>query len=107
MNMLKKILSIVLCAALLLGCLPAAFAEEDASAFGMAERLSSVLDDPEMPDFEYDRKLRRLEELEAEHPELAREDSPTKRVGGAVLSDFQEVVHPVPLACRMYSRWKN
>ena len=56
-----------------------------------------VLDDPEMPDFEYDRKLRRLEELEAEHPELAREDSPTKRVGGAVLSDFQEVVHPVPL----------
>ena len=48
--MLKKILSIVLCAALLLGCLPAAFAEEDDTAFGMAERLPSVLDDPEIPD---------------------------------------------------------
>ena len=56
-----------------------------------------VLDDPQLPDFEYDRLLRELEELEQAHPELAREDSPTKRVGGAALSQFQQVVHPVPL----------
>ena len=56
-----------------------------------------VLDDPDMLDFEYDAKLRRLEELEAEHPELAQEDSPTKRVGGAALSAFEQVRHPVPL----------
>ena len=56
-----------------------------------------VLDDPDMLDFEYDAKLRRLEELEAEHPELAQEDSPTKRVGGAALSAFEQVQHPVPL----------
>ena len=56
-----------------------------------------VLDDPEMPDFEYDRLLRELEELEAAYPELARADSPTRRVGGEALSQFEKVVHPVPL----------
>ena len=56
-----------------------------------------VLDDPNMQDFEYDRLLRELEELEAKHPELAREDSPTKRVGGEALSQFEKVAHPVPL----------
>lgn len=56
-----------------------------------------VLDDPTMQDFEYDRLLRELEELEAAHPELAREDSPTKRVGGEALSQFEKVAHPVPL----------
>lgn len=56
-----------------------------------------VLDDPTMPDYEYDHKLRRLEELEAKYPELAAEDSPTKRVGGEALSTFQQVRHPVPL----------
>lgn len=56
-----------------------------------------VLDDPTMQDFEYDRLLRELEELEAAHPELAREDSPTKRVGGEALSQFEKVEHPVPL----------
>lgn len=56
-----------------------------------------VLDDPQMPDFEYDRLLRELEELEAAHPELAREDSPTKRVGGQALSKFEKVSHIVPL----------
>ena len=55
------------------------------------------LDKPEMPDFEYDRLLRELENLEAEHPELARVDSPTKRVGGKALSKFEKVLHPVPL----------
>ena len=56
-----------------------------------------VLDDPTMPDFEYDRLLRELEELEAEYPEFAAADSPTKRVGGEALSQFEKVNHPVPL----------
>lgn len=56
-----------------------------------------VLDDPQMHDFEYDRLLRELEILEAEHPEFVRADSPTKRVGGEALSKFEKVEHPVPL----------
>ena len=56
-----------------------------------------VLDDPTMPDFEYDHLLRELEELEKAHPELAAADSPTKRVGGEALSQFEKVTHPVPL----------
>lgn len=56
-----------------------------------------VLDDPKLSDYEFDHKLRRLEELEAAHPELMTPDSPTQRVGGKVADGFQEVVHPVPL----------
>ena len=56
-----------------------------------------VLDDPQMHDFEYDRLLRELEELEAANPELAKPDSPAKRVGGQALSQFEKVTHPVPL----------
>ena len=56
-----------------------------------------VLDDPQMPDFEYDRLLRELEELEQAHPSLALPDSPTQRVGGQALSQFEKVTHPVPL----------
>lgn len=56
-----------------------------------------VMDNPEMPDFEYDRLLRELENLEAEYPQFAAQDSPTKRVGGEVLSKFEPVAHPVPL----------
>lgn len=56
-----------------------------------------VMDAPTMPDFEYDRLLRRLEELEAAHPELASPLSPTKRVGGEAVSGFQKVEHAVPL----------
>jgi len=56
-----------------------------------------VLDDPKMPDFEYDMLLRELENLEAEYPEFALPDSPTKRVGGEALSKFEKVTHPVPL----------
>ena len=56
-----------------------------------------VLDDPKMPDFEYDRLLRELEELEAAHPELLRPDSPTQRVGGEAISAFEKYSHPVPL----------
>lgn len=56
-----------------------------------------VLDDPTMPDFEYDQKLRRLEELEDAYPQFAQADSPTRRVGGEALPQFQPVVHEVPL----------
>lgn len=56
-----------------------------------------VLDDPTMADYEYDRKLRRLEELEAAHPEEITPDSPTQRVGGAPLDSFAQVEHPAPL----------
>ena len=56
-----------------------------------------VLDNPEMPDFEYDHLLRELEELEKANPDLLRADSPTQRVGGEVLSAFRKVEHPVPL----------
>ncbi len=56
-----------------------------------------VLDDPKMQDFEYDRLLRELEELENAHPELALPDSPTNRVGGEALSKFEKYEHPVSL----------
>jgi len=56
-----------------------------------------VLDDPIIADYEYDRMLRRLEELEATHPEEVTPDSPTQRVGGAVVEGFESVEHPVPL----------
>ena len=56
-----------------------------------------VLDNPTMLDFEYDRLLRELENLEEEFPQYARSDSPTKRVGGQALSQFDKVTHPVPL----------
>ena len=59
--------------------------------------LYYVLDAPEMPDYEYDQKLRRLEELEAQYPQYASPLSPTKRVGGAPLSQFEKVTHAVPL----------
>ena len=54
-------------------------------------------DDPEISDFEYDKLYRRLEELEAQYPELVTEDSPTRRVGGPVYNTFAEVVHEVPM----------
>ena len=56
-----------------------------------------VLDDPRIPDYEYDHLLRELEDLEKAYPEYAKPDSPTQRVGGQALSKFQEVSHPVPL----------
>lgn len=59
--------------------------------------LYYVMDSPEIADYEYDRMLRRLEELEAEHPELASPLSPTRRVGGAALPQFEKVEHAVPL----------
>ncbi|NBI65257.1 NAD-dependent DNA ligase LigA [Pseudoflavonifractor sp. 60] len=56
-----------------------------------------VLDKPTMSDYDYDHKLRRLEELEAANPETITPDSPTQRVGGQALESFSQVTHPVPL----------
>src|SRR4051812_17256377 len=60
-------------------------------------RLYYVDAAPEISDKEYDRLMKRLEALEAEHPELVTPESPTQRVGGAPLSEFATVVHSVPM----------
>ncbi|MBN8488645.1 MAG: NAD-dependent DNA ligase LigA, partial [Burkholderiales bacterium] len=56
-----------------------------------------VLDDPAIPDAEYDRLFQALQALEAEHPELLTPDSPTQRVIGRVLDGFAPVRHAVPM----------
>jgi DNA ligase (NAD+) len=59
--------------------------------------LYYVLDAPEIPDAEYDRLLRRLQELEAQYPVLVTPDSPTQRVGATPLKAFGEVRHELPM----------
>ena len=59
--------------------------------------LYYVLDAPVIPDYEYDRLNRRLEELEAQHPEEVTPDSPTQRIGGKTLQGFFPYTHEVPL----------
>ena len=71
--------------------------EELTSILTEANYRYYVLDDPKLQDFEYDRLLRELENLEKAHPELLRADSPTQRVGGAAISAFEKYTHPVPL----------
>ncbi len=61
------------------------------------EYLYHVLDNPEIPDAEYDRLMRELRALEEAHPELITPDSPTQRVGAAPLSAFTQVRHEVPM----------
>lgn len=56
-----------------------------------------VEDSPEIPDAEYDRLMRELQQLEAEHPELVSIDSPSQRVGGAPLDAFTQVNHEIPM----------
>ncbi len=56
-----------------------------------------VLDAPEIPDAEYDRLFRELQELEAQYPQLLTPDSPTQRVGGKLLEGFAKVRHRVPM----------
>ena len=60
-------------------------------------KLYYVLDAPVISDYEYDMLMQRLKKLEAEHPELITPDSPTQRVGGEALSQFEPVTHQVPL----------
>ena len=56
-----------------------------------------TLDEPEIPDAEYDRLFAELQALEAAHPELSSPDSPTRRVGAAPLAQFASVRHAVPM----------
>ena len=56
-----------------------------------------VLDEPSVPDAEYDRLFKELRALEGEHPELVTPDSPTQRVGGAALAAFGQVRHEIPM----------
>ena len=56
-----------------------------------------VLDDPQIPDAEYDRLFQQLQALEAQHPEWVTPDSPTQRVGGQALDAFTSVRHAVPM----------
>ena len=56
-----------------------------------------VLDEPSIPDAEYDRLFKELQALEAQHPELLTPDSPTQRVGGKALERFASVRHKVPM----------
>jgi DNA ligase (NAD+) len=56
-----------------------------------------VLDDPSIPDSEYDRLMRELHAIEQEFPQLSTADSPSQRVGGVALDSFSQVVHAVPM----------
>ena len=58
-----------------------------------------VLDNPTISDFEFDQKLKQLQDLEAQHPEFFDENSPTQRVGGTVTKNFETIKHEY----RMYS----
>ena len=75
----------------------------EARAAELRERLERwnyeyhVLDQPSVPDAEYDRTLRELQALEAAHPALARPDSPTRRVGAEPLDAFASVRHEQPM----------
>ena len=59
--------------------------------------LYHVLDAPEIPDVEYDRLVRKLQALEAEHPELVTPDSPTQRVGANPIEAFGTIEHRLPM----------
>src|SRR5437763_16674395 len=61
------------------------------------EHLYYVLDQPEITDADYDALMRRLQELETQHPELATSDSPTQRVGGKPREGFVKVEHSSPM----------
>ncbi len=56
-----------------------------------------VLNDPEISDYEFDQLMRRLQNLEREHPELVTPDSPTQRVGGQPAAEFPKVRHSVQM----------
>ena len=56
-----------------------------------------VLDDPSVPDSEYDRLMRELQAIEQDFPQLLTADSPSQRVGGVALDSFSQVVHAVPM----------
>lgn len=56
-----------------------------------------ILDNPTLTDQEYDRYMQELIKIESQHPEWVRDDSPTKRVGNEVISEFKKIVHEKPM----------
>src|ERR1017187_7116738 len=76
---------------------PAAQIEQLAEELRHHEQQYYVLDAPEITDAEYDELMRRLQSLEAQHPELLTPDSPTQRVGGKPREGFIKVLHSAPL----------
>ncbi|MGO1749377.1 MAG: NAD-dependent DNA ligase LigA [Marinobacter sp.] len=72
-------------------------AEELRSALDEHNYRYYVLDDPGIPDAEYDRLFRELQKLETDYPELASDDSPTRRVGSRTETSFDEVIHRLPM----------
>ena len=56
-----------------------------------------VLDDPSVPDSEYDRQMRQLQDIESQYPSLRTSDSPSQRVWGEALSAFTQVHHDVAM----------
>ncbi len=78
--------------------MPVARAQELRDQLNYHNHRYYTLDSPEILDSEYDALFRELQELEQLHPELKRDDSPTSRVGGEILSTFQSVDHEIPMA---------
>ena len=76
---------------------PAARAAELRAQIAQHDYRYYVLDEPEIPDAEYDRLMQELRALEAQHPQLITPDSPTQRVSGTPSAAFGEVVHQVPM----------
>lgn len=76
---------------------PAARAAELRKLIAHHDYRYYVLDDPEIADVDYDRMFRELQAIEAAHPELCTEDSPTQRVGGAPVARFGTVEHLLPM----------
>jgi DNA ligase (NAD+) len=72
-------------------------AEELRTRLADASYRYHVLDDPQIADADYDKLMRELEALEAEHPALTTADSPTQRVGAAPSAEFAEVRHEIPM----------
>src|SRR5512140_1431558 len=76
---------------------PAARVEALRARIREADHAYYVLDQPVLSDAEYDRLMRELQALEAEHPELVTSDSPTQRVSGAPSERFEKVAHREPM----------
>src|SRR3982074_3472836 len=72
-------------------------AEELRNSLRHHEHLYYVMDQPEITDAEYDALMRRLQALEAEHPQLSSPDSPTQRVGGKPRAGLVQVPHSSPM----------
>ena len=56
-----------------------------------------TMDEPSVEDAEYDRLMQELIRIESSHPEWVREDSPTRKIGGEIISEFKKVRHEVPM----------